>query len=151
MTEETAPIEDDAVIEALQRIAKDDEDGLIQPPAVVEAAKDPDSPLHQFFEWDDTEAALQFRLEQARKLITRVRIRIEEPESLMWNVRIKQSDGSERRGYVTTARAKADPDLYTQVIEDAKRAILAYRNRLSAFPAAKELVAQLDQVLGAMQ
>jgi hypothetical protein len=148
MSEKPPEVEDDEIVEALERIAKDDEDGLIQPPAVVEAARDPQSPLHQFFEWDDTEAAAQYRLEQARKLITRVRIRVQVPETLMWNVRVVQSDGTERRGYVDTVRVRSDPNLYEQIIDDAKRAIRAYRNRLSAFPAASDLVAQLDEILG---
>lgn len=43
--------------------------GVLQAEDVVEYAKDPDTALHQEFEWDDNEAAHQFRLEQARRVI----------------------------------------------------------------------------------
>ena len=53
----------------------------ITPEAVVEIAKDVNSPIHNEFEWDDTIAAAKYRNEQGRLLIGHVRIvREEEPE-----------------------------------------------------------------------
>lgn len=46
--------------------------GEITPDDVLEDAKNPNSPLHSFFEWSDTEAARQYRLQQARGLIRAV-------------------------------------------------------------------------------
>jgi hypothetical protein len=43
-------------------------------PAVLDAAADPASPLHRYFEWDDGEAAQQYRLAQAEALVRRVRV-----------------------------------------------------------------------------
>lgn len=51
-----------------------EKDGRLDPADVVEAARDPASPLHGYFEWDDTEAARQHRLGQARQLIRRIKI-----------------------------------------------------------------------------
>ncbi len=39
---------------------------------ILEDAKAEDSPLHDFFEWDDTEAARQHRLYQARTIATNI-------------------------------------------------------------------------------
>jgi hypothetical protein len=44
-------------------------DGILKPEDVVDRAKNPKSALHGAFTWDDTEAAKQYRLEQARRLI----------------------------------------------------------------------------------
>ena len=44
-------------------------DGVIKPEDVVEFAKDPATALHTHFEWDDTEAAREYRLVQARTVI----------------------------------------------------------------------------------
>lgn len=38
------------------------------PGAIVHAASDPISPLHRYFEWDDTKAARRFRLAQANDM-----------------------------------------------------------------------------------
>jgi hypothetical protein len=43
--------------------------GVLTPDAVVARASNPKSALHDAFEWDDTEAARKYRLEQARQLI----------------------------------------------------------------------------------
>lgn len=46
--------------------------GELTPEDVLADAKHDNSPLHSFFEWSDTEAAHQFRLQQARGLIRSV-------------------------------------------------------------------------------
>lgn len=43
--------------------------GELTPDRVVADARDPNSPLHPLFEWNETEAAHQYRLVQARSLI----------------------------------------------------------------------------------
>ena len=55
-------------LEALKEIAKRD-GGLLRPRAVVDAARDVESPLHGCFEWDDKVAGEKYRLEQAQRLI----------------------------------------------------------------------------------
>ena len=135
--EDEVEITDESVTEALERIAKDDTDGLVQPAAVVDQARDPKSPLHRYFEWDDNEAAEQYRLYQARNLIARVKIVYEDPN---------QSNGA-RRGYVPIERAAADPDLYEQVVRDAQAGMIAYRNRLSAFQTAHAIVLKIDAAI----
>lgn len=52
----------------LKRIAKE-HGGVLTPGDVVAAAADETSPLHSAFEWDDSEAARKYRLEQARHII----------------------------------------------------------------------------------
>lgn len=43
--------------------------GVLRPEDVVEFARDPKTALHKKFEWDDTEAARLYRLEEARGII----------------------------------------------------------------------------------
>lgn len=144
--------------DALERIAKDDADGLIQPAAVVEAARDPESPLHRYFEWDDSAAAHAYRLAQARKLVARYTIRTveREPERVDAAVspptersipRFVNAVVNGRRGYVPLDRAAADPDLYRQIVTDARKGIAAYRNRLNAFENARPIVDALDAAI----
>jgi len=49
--------------------------GALRPGDVLEDAKHPASPLNRYFQWDDGLAAAAYRMEQARTLIRRVRIR----------------------------------------------------------------------------
>ena len=41
----------------------------LSPAVVLDAAKNEDSPLHKYFEWDDRKAAHLYRLTQAREII----------------------------------------------------------------------------------
>lgn len=132
---------------ALDTLAGQDRDGLVQPEAVVEAAKNPESPLHRYFEWDTDRAAYNYWLVQARHLIAQysfVRIN-NEPKY----VNVTLANG--RRGYVSTERAVADPDLYEQIVSDAERVIGALRNKLSAFERAKGVVATLGEAIEQMK
>jgi len=52
--------------------------GQVQPSSLVEAARDPESPAHAAFQWDDTKAGAEYRLIQARTWIRKVHIVIEE-------------------------------------------------------------------------
>jgi hypothetical protein len=45
--------------------------------AVLMAARDPDSPLHEFFEWDDIVAAEKERLEQAKRIVKSIRVAVQ--------------------------------------------------------------------------
>lgn len=48
--------------------------GHVTPEVVVQAAFSVKSPLHAYFEWDDSVAGTKYRLEQARQLIMTVRV-----------------------------------------------------------------------------
>ena len=137
----------DEVIEELDKIAKNDSDGLIQPERVVEVASDTSSPLHRHFEWDDSEAAHEYRLEQARRLIRSVTIiRVDSPPRYV-NVTIQRVGGGSRRGYIQTERAVVDPDLYEQVVMDASRGLRSFQIRLQAFAQARKSVDLLDKAI----
>lgn len=57
-------------------LALERDGGRLLPVDVVNAARDPASPLHSHFTWDDKEAAERYRLEQARTLIRSVKVEI---------------------------------------------------------------------------
>lgn len=52
-------------------LASIEREGRLTPEEVLEHARDPDSPGHKHFEWDDTKAAYKHRIEQARELLAR--------------------------------------------------------------------------------
>ena len=54
------------IMDELELIQAMDPAGLLDPRRVVDYARDPDTALHSKFEWDDSLAAEQRRLRQAR-------------------------------------------------------------------------------------
>lgn len=69
----------DVVTSELARIHEEN-DSTLTAPAVLEAARPKDAPLHPAFEWDIKKAANEYHLIQARQIIRAVVIVSEEPE-----------------------------------------------------------------------
>ncbi len=111
---------DPATLKAVQAIAKAN-GGLLQPDAVVEAARPVKSPLHRHFIWDDTKAAHQHRLEQARRLI---RIIVEfSPVNLGKSTRVFVSLTPDRSfrggGYRTLESVLSNEEMRKHLLRDA--------------------------------
>lgn len=74
-------------------------DGQVKPSALVEAARPSDSPAHDAFEWDDSKAGNEYRLQQARSWIRTVEIIVDDRRETMVHVpicRIAATDGAEK-------------------------------------------------------
>ena len=77
----------DTVIKKLKK------DGQLTASGILTMAKSSKSPLHSLFEWDNTKAARQYRLEQARKIIKRANVTIENQEDKIIHVPVSSSKG----------------------------------------------------------
>lgn len=109
---------------AVQEIAKAN-GGTITPAQVVEHAKDEDSPLHSYFEWDDEKASENYRKMQARALIRSVRVSISYETKKVNTVAFVRdpSKESSEAGYVSVSRIKSDEEQARDVmIAEFKRA-----------------------------
>lgn len=101
--------------------------GLLTAELVVEQARQQSSPLHGYFEWDDTEAAHQYRLEQARHLIRHIVVREAEtaaPRKAYVQVQVKDV-----RAYTDTVEALQDEGLRLYVLNQAKRDLESFARR----------------------
>ena len=57
-------------VKAIKRyLEKQFPEGVFTSKQVLELARPKNSPIHQYFDWDDSHAAELYRLEQARQLI----------------------------------------------------------------------------------
>lgn len=102
----------------LQRLARRSRDPL-PPSTVVDAARPKSSPLHDYFEWDDTIAAEQHRLSQARSLIAAViLLPFEEKPPVRAFVSLS-SDRAKGGGYRTIESVMASAVLRQQLLDDA--------------------------------
>jgi hypothetical protein len=61
-------LKDKEVIKTLKQL--EIREGILLPSTVVAAAKSKTSPLHKYFTWDNNVAAKEYRLQQARQLIS---------------------------------------------------------------------------------
>lgn len=89
----------DVVRDELERL--EDQAGRLTPGIVIEAARDANSPLHGYFEWDDSIAAENYRTEQARTLIRSVVLQITDEKTSFSCVRYVRDPevGPKEQGY----------------------------------------------------
>lgn len=125
-------------------------DGIITPQAVVDKARNPRSPIHELFEWDDTEAAKAHRRNQARYLIRSVVVvlekddtGLEEDREIRAFVDVKTGEAD---GYVTIARAMSDTEMRTQVIKDALRELIHWKKQYDAYVELSDVIAAINKV-----
>lgn len=119
------PEQKEAVRERLAEIEQAN-GGRLTPSAVVDDAKKKDSPLHPFFEWDTRKAAKAHWLEQARDLISSVRVKVTTTSTMIkapFYIR-DPSAASHEQGYVSVATLRTRPD-------DARAALIAEFTRIA--------------------
>ena len=136
-------------LEALKAIAARD-GGLLRPQAVVDAARDEESPLHGAFCWDDTEAARKYRLWQAQDLIRSFRVKIEEAGQtvevpVFVGVSSDRTHGTADNPYRLTASVKACPDLLAVAVSDALDQLEALRDRYARLKELSDVWEAIDK------
>lgn len=119
------------IVGELKRIAAE-HGGILQAETVVDCARDPQSPLHGQFQWDDTEAAASWRLHQARMLISRVVVTYEAPKGAVDHqvfVSVTTDRKAEGGGYRVLADALSDDELRKQLLADARADMSTFRRK----------------------
>jgi hypothetical protein len=115
-----------AIGRAFEAIAQRHE-GHLRPEDVVEEARNEVHPLHQYFEWDDVEAARRQRLQTARTLIRSIAVveddSEEPPKRRWWHV---PENPSSYRDNDTISRTV---DLQLTLIRRARRDLQSWRDR----------------------
>ena len=132
----------------LDRICADG-GGVLYPPQVVKSAQSKKSPLHELFDWDDSEAAKKWRLEQARGLIR------------AYVVMIPYEDGAvTHRAYVSMSNDRAGDGGYTPIqvvmddttkremlLEQAKRELKSVQNKYGILKELASVWAEIDKAM----
>jgi len=105
--------------------------GLLLIDDVLSAAKDKKCVLHRHFEWDDTEAANQYRREQARGMIQKCKIIITESPDISIRAFVSLSDDQKNGGgYRMTATVLSDDDMKAQLLRDIRTTISRWKRQL---------------------
>nr|DAS10042.1 MAG TPA: hypothetical protein [Caudoviricetes sp.] len=149
--------------EAFETIRK--RDGKLTAPAVVDEARPEESVLHEDFEWRDDIAAEKYRQQQARQMISAVRIVWEEkspPVRAYVNVRLVEQEALNAadamhpaeeltakeppaRCYMPLEEVLEQPQLRTQMLEDARRDAQNYKQKYSTLASLASIMQAIDQ------
>lgn len=125
--------------------------GRLDQDAIVEAARPRGSPLHNAFEWRDSVAAKQYRLQQAGYLIRSLEVVIdqpltERPTPVRAFVNVTRD---EDRSYTSTIHAMSDAALRAQVVSEALTELEAWRKRYAELTELAAIFASIDEARGA--
>ncbi len=128
-------------------------DGVLTPEQVLQDARRKKSFLHEYFEWDDDEAAVRYRLAQAGQLVRSVHVVYEKSDesddekTIRAFVNIERGHGE----YRDVVEVLANPQSRDKLLDDALRDLRSFKRRFEAFEAAigsdivRELVDALEQ------
>jgi hypothetical protein len=123
-------------------------DGQLLPEAIVEFARNRDTALHREFEWNNTKAAHQFRLEQARRVI-RLNINVLPTEGGDVTVPMYVSLKSDRYaggGYRTLEDVMSDEDMRAQLLEQGLEEFQRVRRKYQTLQELTPVFAAIDRV-----
>lgn len=124
--------------------------GLLRPRDVVDYARDPNTALHERFEWDDSVAAEAYRLERARDLIKVVVIMNPRTEEKVKAYVSLPQDRNPDGGYRALVDVLSDKALSEQMLQDALNEIERFRRRYEALENAiemRELFIAIDKTI----
>lgn len=127
--------------------------GRLTPDLVLADAQDSGSVLHRLFEWDDSIAAHQHRLSQARSIITSVRVVITTENrkiSTVYYVRDPEAE-SDEQGYVSLDRLKTDKDLAQESIVLEFSRASAYLKRAKIHADALGMAGEVDALIESLE
>ncbi len=124
-------------------------DHRIEPADVVGAARDPDSPLHDEFPWDDKVAAEERRLDIARGLIRFVRMEtvVEDVSYLAPMFTIDPTRPPKSQRYIRLTTAGRDRDMAEKIVADELHRIAAAIRRAQSVAGVLGLSARLEAML----
>lgn len=143
------PVERRARIsERLRSLERDDR---LTPDDVIADAKDPASPLHDEFQWDVNEAALEHWREIARHLIRSVVYTVEIATTRIDVSRYVHDPDAHGQGYVSVPHVLTERDLAARCLAEEFGRAEAACSRSLAYAAAFGLSADVSRLLSRIQ
>jgi hypothetical protein len=107
--------------------------GVLSPADVVEDARNPNSPLHDLFIWDDTAAAHSYRILQAQTIIRTV-VRVSHYERRSQHVVVRTAPYSRPSQQMEEPMRASDPDPVKRLRAALNAIVAAYSREAKCGP-----------------
>jgi hypothetical protein len=142
------------VIEEILDVQK--EDGLTAE-NILERARDKENPLHDLFEWNNSQAGDSWRLHQARLLINEVKVIINQKEHYAFeNIRVSirtnnDNESETRREYKPIVEILSSEEYRKQVIQTALENITYWKDKYSEYSELNPIFLSIEKVKKRLQ
>lgn len=140
-------VDPNAAIKEIKYIEK--KEGKITPEILVISAKNKNSVLHNLFEWDDSKAAYNYRLQQARTLLNNIDVIVKsdgEPRLIPFYEVIKKDSGS-----IYKSVDSFDETDIEQIRISTIRDINLLKSKLSVYNKFDEVIGKLDEAINLIE
>jgi len=127
-----------AVGEEIDKI-KYENNGILKPRFVIEAAKNSNNPLHEMFEWNDEKAAELQRLQFARGIISSLVIEVKfnnhkTQQNVFYSVTLNPENKNDNKvGYLEIGEVMGDDRYKLQVVNKALQEISYWQGKYSSY------------------
>lgn len=124
-------------------------DGILRAEDVVEFARNERTALHSEFEWDDSEAAQQFRLEQARRvirLVVTVVPKVGSDRPVQMYVSLTSDRAKPGGGYRPFVDVMSDEDRRDELLRQALNEFKRVRSKYEALRELRPIFKAIDKV-----
>lgn len=129
----------DVLVKEFKKIKSKNKHHMLKPEEVLEYAESEASPHHKYFCWDDTKAAKEYRLWQARELVATVHIEYDgEIEKHYYHTSVFIND-EKVQGYVTP-KDFSNEDIYKSVLKEAVTSLKYWQNKYNEIKELKGIV-----------
>lgn len=118
--------------------------GTLTAKEVLEFARPKSSPIHKYFNWDDSEAAEKYRLMQARQLITCIVVVVgkDTVRKYVTPVVIQETG---KKAYVEISVARKTPYIWDQVLQRALDEALLWKARYETITKLSPIVKAIEK------
>lgn len=122
------------------------EAGALTPKNTVDRARDPASPLHAHFTWDDGEAAELYRQQEARAIIRVVKVEITFRDRLYEAPKYVHDPGTRDQGYIPTVSLRNDREGAEAAVRRELSRALSCVKRAESIAAAAGIAIDVDEI-----
>jgi len=134
-----------AASQELQQLVADAE--IVTPEQVVERARDEASALHRYFEWDDSAAAHEYRIVQARRVL-RLCVTVTGAGSPPLRALVSlSSDRAAHGGYRPLQLVLANPEQRAVLLQDALEQLAGFQEKYERLRELAELWPVADKIV----
>jgi hypothetical protein len=119
--------------------------GILTAEMLVKYAKNESSPLHKYFTWDDTEAAIKCRIYEARTLL-RVCVEILPNSKSKTYSRITAHLTSDGEGYRIMTEVLSDKEMSERLLSDALNELEAFRKKYARLKQLSAIFGMIDKL-----
>ncbi len=129
--------------------------GYVTPSLIVDSSRTEESPLHNYFEWDDSIAGEQYRRVQAGTILrTIVLVKasgVEEEEPIrvraFMNIQEEDDEGDVRSMFMSVGRVMENDSYRNYVLEQALRELGSFRRKYAQLKELDDVFSVIDDAL----